>query len=70
LTGEDDDVPVMDDFNRKKRIFTIEELKAFTIKSLDNYYEMFEEGNNEFENYKTLNVTKPPELRVFSLNGT
>jgi hypothetical protein len=38
---EEEDVPVMDDFNREKRIFTVEDLKTFVEKTLDNYYGMF-----------------------------
>lgn len=51
LYGADDEVPVMDDFNRKKRLFTIEDLKEFGNSTMNNYYSMFEEGNSEFENY-------------------
>lgn len=43
----------MDDFNREKRIFTISELKDFMEKTLDNYYNMFDDtGSVEFENYE------------------
>jgi len=44
----DIDVPVNDDFNREKRIFTIGDedggLKNFTATTLDNYYAMRDEG--------------------------
>ena len=48
------DVPVNDDFNREKRIFTISDLREFMTKTLDNYYDMFtDEGEDvEFEDYK------------------
>ena len=48
------DVPVNDDFNREKRIFTISDLRKFMTKTLDNYYDMFtDEGEDvEFEDYK------------------
>lgn len=48
----DDEVPVMDDFNRIKLIFTTLELEEFVEKSLQEYYKMFENADNEFENYK------------------
>jgi len=50
--GEGDDpVPVMDDFNREKRIFTVAELRTFVKTSLTNYYAMFGDDNDEFEQY-------------------
>jgi hypothetical protein len=52
LNGEDEDVPVMDDFNREKRFFTISDLKEFMKKSLNNYYTM-NDSPDEFENYET-----------------
>ena len=50
--GADDDVPVMDDFERERRFFTTKELKDFVHTSLTNYYEMFGEGNDEFQLYE------------------
>ena len=44
------DVPIMDDFNREKRIFTISDLRDFMTGTLDNYYDMFN-SSVEFENY-------------------
>ena len=44
------DVPIMDDFNREKRIFTISDLREFMTDTLDNYYDMFN-SSVEFENY-------------------
>jgi hypothetical protein len=44
----DIDVPVNDDFNREKRIFTIGDedggLRDFVATTLDNYYAMRDEG--------------------------
>jgi hypothetical protein len=54
-----DDVPVNDDFNREKRIFTIGDeeggLRNFVVTTLDNYYAMRDEGEKEFEEY---NITE------------
>ena len=47
----EDPVPVMDDFNREKRIFTVAELRSFVNQSLTNYYAMFAPDNDEFEQY-------------------
>ena len=46
----------MDDFNREKRFFTIDEVKDFAQLSLNNYYMMNDsvanpEASNQFENY-------------------
>ena len=48
------DVPIMDDFNREKRIFTISDLREFMTDTLDNYYDMFN-SSVEFENYNKMN---------------
>ena len=51
----DIDVPVNDDFNREKRIFTIGEepdgLKDFMTTTLDNYYDLRDESDDQFEQY-------------------
>jgi len=41
----------MDDFNRAKRLFKVDEVKEFITLSLDNYYEMFD-SSDEFEDYE------------------
>ena len=41
----------MDDFNRAKRLFTIDDLQTFTNTSLNNYYGMFDDVDQEFEDY-------------------
>jgi hypothetical protein len=50
LNGDDEEVPVMDDFNREKRLFTVSELKDFVNTTLVNYFGM-ENSTNEFEDY-------------------
>lgn len=50
LNGEDEEVPTMDDFNREKRFFTVNEVKEFANTSLNNYYGM-KESADEFEDY-------------------
>ena len=40
----------MDDFNRQKRLFKVDEVKEFMSTSLNNYYDMFN-NPDEFENY-------------------
>lgn len=40
LNGEDEDVPVMDDFNRQKRLFSVSEVLDFVDASMTNYYAM------------------------------
>ena len=49
---DDDGVPVMDDFNRERRFFTIDEALSFMKSSLDNYYKMFN-SSDEFEDYSS-----------------
>ena len=48
-------MPVNDDFNREKRIFTIGEepdgLKDFMTTTLDNYYDLRDESDDQFEQY-------------------
>ena len=61
----DDPVPTMDDFNRERRFFKITEVRDFVVKSLDNYYEMFINKNNEFEDY-----TKSYDATLFPINIT
>ena len=49
---DEEDVPVMDDFNRERRFFTIGEMKEFMTTSLNNYYSMFN-SPDEFEDYSS-----------------
>lgn len=66
LNADGEDVPVMDDFNREKRIFTVDDLKGFVNTSLTNYYAMAS-SNDEFENYKT---PLDASLFVISMNSS
>lgn len=60
LNDDDDDpVPVMDDFNREKRFFTVNDLKEFVKKSLDNYSAMRDDPDNEFEEYNITDDNHP-----------
>jgi len=51
LNAEGEDVPTMDDFNREKRIFTVDALQKFVKTCLHNYYGMNITKTNEFEDY-------------------
>ena len=66
LNGKDEDVPVMDDFNREKRFFMVTELKEFINTSLDNYYSM-ENSDSEFEDYTLL---RNASLFIISMDST
>lgn len=68
LNDEDDDpVPVMDDFNREKRFFTVDDLKEFVNTSLNNYQDMKDDPDNEFEEYVIAEDEKP-QLFTITLN--
>jgi len=56
----------MDDFNREKRLFTVDELKNFMTLSLDNYYGM-DNSPAEFEDYK---ITEDAKVFVIYMNTT
>jgi len=56
----------MDDFNREKRLFTVDELKNFMTLSLDNYYGM-DNSPAEFEDY---NITEDAKVFVIYMNTT
>jgi hypothetical protein len=45
----------MDDFNREKRLFSVQEVKDFIATSMTNYYAMRDESSDEFEDYKLTN---------------
>ena len=49
--SEDDPVPTMGDFNRERRFFTVSEVLAFADKSLENYYNLKDNAEDEFEDY-------------------
>ena len=48
----------MDDFERERRFFTTKDLKDFVKQSLTNYYEMFEDGNDEFQIYEKNSIVE------------
>lgn len=48
----------MDDFNREKRIFTVDALQEFVKTCLQNYYGMNITTTNEFEDYTIKNEAK------------
>lgn len=41
----------MGDFNRERRFFTVSEVLAFADKSLENYYNLKDNAEDEFEDY-------------------
>jgi hypothetical protein len=47
----DEPVPVLEDFNRLRRFYTVDKLDKFTNASTTNYKTMFN-SNDEFENYE------------------
>lgn len=69
---DDEDVPVMDDFNRERRFFTIGETLEFMNTSLDNYYNMFN-SSDEFEDYSSGDYENgdviPASMFVIAING-
>ena len=67
LNAKEEEVPTMDDFNRQKRLFKVDEVKAFMNTSLDNYYDMFD-NSDEFENYQFDDYVGNASLFVISLN--
>ena len=48
---KDDPVPVLEDFNRLRRFYTVDKLSDFTKASTTNYNATFN-SKNEFENYE------------------
>ena len=68
LNAKDDDVPVMDDFNREKRLFTVDEVKEFASTSLTNYYAMRDNANDEFEDYVIKNNAKLFVINLINSN--
>ena len=56
----------MDDFNREKRFFNVEELKTFVNVSLNNFYAM-NQSSSEFENYI---MTQNAKLFVITLDNS
>ena len=55
MNADGEDVPTMDDFNREKRIFTVDALQQFVKTCLSNYYGMQITKTNEFEDYTIKN---------------
>lgn len=66
LNTGDEDVPVMDDFNREKRLFSVNEVKDFVGVSMENYYNMRDASDDEFEDYKLNNNAR---LFVISMDS-
>ena len=68
----DEDVPVMDDFNRERRFFTIGETLDFMNTSINNYYGMFD-SSDEFEDYSSGEVddgkVAPASMFVISIDS-
>lgn len=56
----------MDDFNREKRFFTVDDVKDFINVSLTNYYDMRDESDDEFEDYE---ITNNAKLFVLSMDS-
>ena len=50
--ADDDPVPTMGDFNRERRFFTVSEVMKFATTSLENYYNLAKNADDEFEDYK------------------
>jgi hypothetical protein len=55
LNNQGEDVPVSDDFNRAKRYFSVVDLLAHINRSLNNYYDMKDNPDNDFEDYAISN---------------